>query len=63
MAKSIKVVEGVYVTPTGIKFGSKGKVLPASVALASIPNKGERRKLRKAFHSVGRVDLASARVG
>lgn len=59
--KATKVFGNIYATPTGLKIGSKGKVLSAAEALKQIPDKGERRKIRKALHAAGRVDLAAAR--
>jgi hypothetical protein len=43
----------VYVTKTGFKIGSKGKVTPPSDFLKGIPNKGQRRQLRKFARSNG----------
>lgn len=48
----------VYVTVSGLKVGAKGKVLPAGLFYASLPSKGEARKLRKALRTMGRSDLS-----
>ncbi len=52
--------KAVIVTPTGLKLGSKGKVLPAGKVLGMLP-KGEARKLRKGLYRLGHHDKAGAR--
>jgi hypothetical protein len=49
----------VYATPTGLKWGPKGRVLPIGEAL-SVLSKGEARKVRKALRKAGRKDFAGA---
>lgn len=41
-----------YVTPTGVKLGSKGKVQPINAVYANLV-KSQRRQLRKALRAVG----------
>lgn len=53
MATQIKVQgKTVYVTPTGFKVGSRGRVAAPATVYATLP-KSERRKLRKAARSGG----------
>lgn len=49
----------VYVMKTGVKIGSKGKVLPAGEAFSAM-SKGEVRKVRKALFEMGRRKEAAA---
>ncbi len=55
-------IEGrfVFVTPTGFKLGSKGKVVSTGEFLGSLP-KGEARKLRKECYKMGQKSKASAK--
>lgn len=57
--KSGKLFGNVYVTPTGLKVGTRGKVRTVEEVLYSLP-KGERRKVRKAARALGRYDVAGA---
>ncbi len=50
----------VWVTPTGFKLGSKGKVTPTGEFLGSL-SKGEARKLRKEMFKMGQKSKASAK--
>lgn len=53
MATQVKVNgKTLYLTPTGFKAGSKGKVQPSDF-YASLPTKSERRKARKEAHRNG----------
>lgn len=56
MAKVLKV-GGVYITPTGLKVGPRGKVQSPKEVLYSLP-KGERRKVRKFARAIGRLEIA-----
>lgn len=49
----------VYVMATGIKIGSKGKVLPVGEALGQM-TKSEARKVRKELFALGRTKDAAA---
>ncbi len=59
MATKSKKIGDVFVTPTGLKVGSKGKVLPAGKFLGSLA-KGEARRLRKELRRLGEVKKAGA---
>ncbi len=50
----------VWVTPTGFKLSSKGKVVSTGEFLGSLP-KGEARKLRKEMFKMGQKSKASAK--
>lgn len=50
----------VYLTPTGLKIGPRGKVLGVSHAYSKL-NKGEARKVRKMLHAAGYVPLAASK--
>lgn len=52
--------KAVYVTGTGMKLGSKGKVGTPSQVLSMIP-KGPARHLRKALKAAGHSGYAAAR--
>ena len=58
MSKTVKLFSNVYATPTGFRFGAKGKVKPASEVYSSL-SKGEARKLRKAAYKAGMVKHAA----
>lgn len=51
--------KAVFATPTGLKIGSTGKVIPAGDLYGTL-NKGTRRALRKSLHNIGRVNDAAA---
>ena len=55
----MKIRDNVYVTPTGFKVTSRGKVVPKSAFLQSLP-KSERRKIRKECFRAGYYEHASA---
>jgi len=42
----------VFITPTGVRFSSKGRVLDTSTALGTL-SKGQARILRKALRASG----------
>lgn len=50
----------VYATPTGLKAGARGRVLPAGLFLGALGTKGAARRLRKALRRMGRPDLSGA---
>lgn len=52
----------VYLTPSGIKAGHRGRVQDPLAFLSGISDKGLRRKIRRASRAVGRLDVAAARV-
>lgn len=52
----------VYLTPSGIKSGPRGRVQNPVVFLKGISDKGVRRAIRKASRAVGRLDVAAARL-
>lgn len=64
MSKATKVAtvgqNTIYVTPTGLKYGNKGKVMPAGCVLGSM-NKGEARRVRKVLRTLGRTQHAAAK--
>lgn len=49
----------IFLTPTGVKLGSKGKVQPTTDLINSM-TKGERRKFRKTAYAYGYFTHASA---
>ena len=60
MATQIKVNgKTTFITPTGFKLGSKGKVVPAGNFLGTL-TKSEARKLRKTAHANGFKQHAAA---
>jgi hypothetical protein len=62
MTKRIDYTNGTrcfYATPTGLKIGAKGKVMPVSNVLAAM-DKGEARRLRKALRAAGETAKAAA---
>lgn len=58
MSKIVKLFSNVYATPTGFRFGAKGKVTPASEVYSSL-SKGEARRLRKAAYKAGMIKHAA----
>lgn len=54
-------VGNAFITPTGLKLGTRGKVTAPSEFVQNL-SKGDRRKIRKACHREGRGDLAHASV-
>lgn len=52
--KALQPVNGkrVIITPTGLKLGSRGKVMKAGTVFATL-NKGEARRLRKSLRVLG----------
>ncbi len=48
----------VYVTPTGVKLTSKGKVTTTTDLISSLV-KGERRRIRKALRAMGHLKHAA----
>lgn len=62
MATDVKIGnKTIFLTPTGMKEGSKGKVIPAGEMLGKLATKSERRKLRKFAHRNGYKGHAAAR--
>lgn len=60
MSTSIKINgKQLFVTPTGVKLGSRGKVLPVGNLLGTV-DKGTARKVRKSLRAAGHADKASA---
>lgn len=56
--KGVEVVEGK--NGLCLRIGSRGRLMPAGAAYASLP-KGEARRLRKALHAAGCLAVAAIR--
>ncbi len=50
--RSVKLGNGYYASPTGLRVGSKGKVVKDGLLLSSL-EKGTARKVRKALRANG----------
>jgi hypothetical protein len=50
----------LYITPTGLKMGARGKVLEPSTFFSSV-DKSTARKVRKTLRRNGKAHMASAR--
>lgn len=63
-ARGLKIGElhdkPVYLTITGLKVGSKGKVHGVSAAYGQL-NKGDARKIRKLLYKAGKIPLAASK--
>lgn len=62
LAKELHVKTGrgpVYVKPTGLKFGARGKVLPPQ-AVCAVMSKSDARRVRKFLAKHGRTDMVKA---
>ncbi len=55
-----KIINNVYATATGLKTGSKGKVLQPEIFFGRL-SKSEARRVRKALHEAGLKAMAAAR--
>lgn len=63
-ARGLKIGElhesPIYLTATGLKFGSKGKVHGISEAYGQL-SKGDARKVRKLLHKANKIPLAASK--
>lgn len=57
--KAMKLYDNVYVTPTGVKFTTKGRVMSPGAALGLL-TKSEARRVRKAARARGLHYIAGA---